>query len=64
MHDTGELQQFLVDGLPFLIINSLTFIVVGAIMLSLNWKLSGSDASFASIDIWNKLVLEKDASAF
>ena len=40
MHDTGELQQFLVDGLPFLIINSLTFIVVGAIMLSLNWKLS------------------------
>ncbi len=40
MHDTEELQQFLVDGLPFLIINSLTFIVVGAIMFSLNWKLS------------------------
>ncbi len=40
MHDTGELQQFLVDGLPFLIINSLTFIVVGAIMVHINWKLS------------------------
>lgn len=40
MHDTGELQQFLVDGLPFLIINSLTFIVVGALMLKINWQLT------------------------
>ncbi|HEX3018915.1 MAG TPA: ABC transporter ATP-binding protein [Chitinispirillaceae bacterium] len=40
MHDTEELQHFLVDGLPFLIINSLTFIIVGAIMISLNWKLT------------------------
>lgn len=40
MHDTGELQQFLVDGLPFLIINSLTFVIVGVIMLKINWRLT------------------------
>lgn len=40
MHDTGELQQFLVDGLPFLIVNCFTFVVVGIIMININWKLT------------------------
>ena len=40
MYDTGELQQFLVDGLPFLIINVVSFFVVGIILLRINWGLT------------------------
>ncbi len=40
MHDTGELQQFLVDGLPFLVINVISFVVVGIILLKINWVLT------------------------
>ncbi|MEO0414786.1 MAG: ABC transporter ATP-binding protein, partial [Verrucomicrobiota bacterium] len=36
MNDTGELQHFLVDGVPFLFINLLMFIGIGAILLSLH----------------------------
>ncbi|MDG5816847.1 ABC transporter ATP-binding protein [Chitinispirillales bacterium ANBcel5] len=40
MHDTGELQQFLIEGMPYILINSLSFIVVGAILISINWMLA------------------------
>ena len=40
MYDTGELQQFLVDGMPFLLINTISFIVVGAILLKISWSLT------------------------
>jgi ATP-binding cassette subfamily B protein len=37
---TPELQQFLVDGLPFLVINVISFVVVGVILLKINWALT------------------------
>lgn len=40
MFDTGELQQFLVDGMPFLLINSISFIVVCVILLKISWSLT------------------------
>jgi ATP-binding cassette subfamily B protein len=40
MHDTEELQHFLVEGLPYLIVNVLTFFVVGCILFSINWGLT------------------------
>ncbi|NLP01892.1 MAG: ABC transporter ATP-binding protein [Fibrobacter sp.] len=40
MHDTGELQQFLIDGLPSLVINVISFVVVGVILLKINWALT------------------------
>jgi ATP-binding cassette, subfamily B, bacterial len=40
MHDTGELLQFLVEGIPFLFINTLSFFAIGAILLKLNWSLA------------------------
>ncbi|MDD5677849.1 MAG: ATP-binding cassette domain-containing protein [Kiritimatiellae bacterium] len=40
MNDTGELQQFLVEGIPFLLINTLSFIVIGAILIKINWILA------------------------
>jgi ATP-binding cassette subfamily B protein len=40
MHDTGELLQFLVEGIPFLFINTLSFFAIGAILLKINWSLA------------------------
>ena len=38
--DTGRLQDFLVDGLPYLIINSLIIFVILGILLWLSWELT------------------------
>ncbi|MDD5674279.1 MAG: ABC transporter ATP-binding protein [Chitinivibrionales bacterium] len=40
MYDTNELYQFLVDGLPFLLINSLMFMVIGVILVLSDWRLA------------------------
>jgi ATP-binding cassette, subfamily B, bacterial len=40
MYDTGELLQFLVEGMPFLLINSLLIVAIGAILVSINWQLA------------------------
>jgi ATP-binding cassette subfamily B protein len=40
MHDTGDLQHFLIDGLPYFLVNLLSFAAIAAILLSLNWKLA------------------------
>ena len=36
MNDTAELKQFLVEGVPYLFINTLSFIAIGAILFWLN----------------------------
>lgn len=36
MGDTGELQHFLVDGVPYLIVNTLSFVSIASILLYLN----------------------------
>ena len=38
--DTERLQHFLVDGLPYLIINSLMFLGILAALLMMNWRLT------------------------
>ncbi|MFP4012696.1 MAG: ABC transporter ATP-binding protein [Chitinispirillaceae bacterium] len=40
MHDTGELLQFLVEGMPYLLINSISFVVVFIILLRMSWSLT------------------------
>lgn len=40
MNDTGELKQFLVEGVPYLFINTLSFLAIGAILFWLNWFLA------------------------
>ncbi len=40
MHDTQELQHFLIDGLPYLFVNSLLFFAIAGVLLSLDWKLA------------------------
>lgn len=40
MHDTGELQYFLIDGLPHLFVNVVSFVAIAVILLSLDWKLT------------------------
>jgi ATP-binding cassette subfamily B protein len=40
MHDTGELLQFLVEGMPFLLINSISFIVIAIVLININWPLA------------------------
>lgn len=40
MYDTDELQQFLVDGLPFLVIHLFSFFVIGAILFNISWSLT------------------------
>jgi ATP-binding cassette, subfamily B, bacterial len=40
MYDTGELQQFLVEGMPFLLINSISFIVVAVILMKISFSLT------------------------
>ena len=36
MNDTAELKQFLVEGVPYLFINTLSFVAIGAILFWLN----------------------------
>ncbi|MDR1613570.1 MAG: ABC transporter ATP-binding protein/permease, partial [Planctomycetota bacterium] len=40
MHDTQELQHFLVDGLPYLFVNALSFFAIAAVLLYLDWRLA------------------------
>jgi len=40
MHDTRELQGFLIEGMPFLMVNSLSFVVIAAILMRLDVKLA------------------------
>lgn len=40
MHDTGELLQFLVEGMPFLLINTLSFVVISILLFKINWFLT------------------------
>jgi len=40
MHDTGELQQFLVEGLPFLMVNTVSSVAITIILLRLDVKLA------------------------
>ncbi len=36
MRDTGQLQHFLIDGLPYLFVNVLSFVIIAAILLHLD----------------------------
>ncbi len=40
MHDTQELQQFLIEGMPFLLVNSVLFVGVAAILVRLDARLA------------------------
>ena len=40
MHDTQELQHFLIDGLPYLFVNTLSFFAIAIVLLSLDWRLA------------------------
>ncbi|MCC8191367.1 MAG: ABC transporter ATP-binding protein/permease, partial [Planctomycetes bacterium] len=40
MHDTQELQHFLIDGMPYLFVNTLTFFAIALILLRLDWRLA------------------------
>ncbi len=40
MHDTQELQHFLIDGLPYLFVNTLSFFAIAGVLLYLDWKLA------------------------
>ena len=40
MHDTGELHNFLFDGLPYLLVNSLLFVAIAVILLLTDMKLA------------------------
>ena len=40
MHDTQELQTFLIDGLPYILVNALLFVVVAAILVAIDPWLS------------------------
>ncbi len=36
MQDTAEIQQFLIEGLPFLLVNSISFIAIAIILISID----------------------------
>jgi ATP-binding cassette subfamily B protein len=40
MHDTAELQQFLIEGLPYLMVNTSSFFFVAVILLRMDWRLA------------------------
>ncbi len=40
MHDTQELQQFLVEGMPFLMVNGVLFLGIAAILMRLDARLA------------------------
>jgi len=40
MHDTRELEHFLLDGIPYLLVNTLSFIAIAAVLIALNPSLA------------------------
>jgi ATP-binding cassette subfamily B protein len=40
MNDSMELQQFLIEGLPFLLVNTISFVAIAVILLSLDARLA------------------------
>lgn len=40
MSDTGELQHFLIDGVPYFLVNVLSFLTIATILLVLDWRLA------------------------
>jgi ATP-binding cassette subfamily B protein len=40
MSDTGELQHFLIDGVPYFLVNVFSFVTIAGILLALNWRLA------------------------
>lgn len=40
MHDSGELQHFLVDGVPYFLVNILSSVTIASILIYLNWRLA------------------------
>ncbi|MHC4480476.1 MAG: ABC transporter ATP-binding protein [Planctomycetota bacterium] len=40
MHDTERLQGFLVDGLPWLLVHSVSFVAIAGVLLYLDWRLA------------------------
>jgi len=40
MNDTDELQRFLIDGLPYLLVNSVMFFAIAAVLLYKDWRLA------------------------
>ena len=36
MQDTAEIQQFLIEGLPFLLVNGISFIAIAIILISID----------------------------
>jgi ATP-binding cassette subfamily B protein len=40
MNDTGELQHFLIDGVPYFLVNLLSFATIAVILLVLDWRLA------------------------
>ena len=40
MNDTRQLQQFLIDDVPYFLLNFLTFIAIGGVLFVLNWRLA------------------------
>ncbi len=40
MHDTNELEHFLLDGLPFFLVNSISFVAIAGLLVYLDAKLA------------------------
>lgn len=40
MSDTGELQHFLIDGVPYFLVNVFSFFTIAGILLTLDWRLA------------------------
>jgi ATP-binding cassette subfamily B protein len=40
MSDTGELQHFLIDGVPYFLVNLLSFVTIAVILVVLDWRLA------------------------
>lgn len=40
MNDTGELNQFLIEGVPFIITNAISFVAIAVILVSINASLA------------------------
>lgn len=40
MSDTGELQHFLIDGMPYFLVNVLSFATIATVLVVLDWRLA------------------------
>jgi ATP-binding cassette subfamily B protein len=40
MHDTNELQHFLIDGMPYFLVQSISFVAIAAVLIYLDAKLA------------------------